>query len=139
MRIVASFLMGVLVLSIQGCYAEKTAVTLDSSIKPAQTEQISKIRQGKDWRNPWVMIYDNGVALSWGYPRQGKSVKCERLAEELAALPVSAWPYGRMISVQECGISGGGRQAEQYRKRAWDCIKTVSKRLDILVNAWPSA
>lgn len=139
MRVLVGFLIGGFLFSIQSCCARETAMTLDSKIKAGQTEQITRVRRSEDWKNPFIVIYDSEVMLTWSHPRKSKSIKIEKLAEELSAIPISAWPYGRIVAVQECGIGSGEQQAKQNRKHAWEHIKAVFRELNIVMNPWPSA
>lgn len=137
-----------IVLSTQVGYSQAMEPILDRRIEAGQIEMISKIKQSKDWRNPWIMINEDEVVLSWFVPgkdrsfpqdKESKTLKCEDLDSALRALPCSAWPYGRIVSVQERAIQSSDKLADQFRKHAWATTKAVFKRLDIVMNPWPAA
>jgi len=75
---------------------------------------------------------------SWGkHDAHSKDLQPEKVESFLIGLPVSAWPYGRIIEVSEQGVSNGGKEVEQYRKRSWAVIKAAMKRLDVIVELGP--
>lgn len=111
---------------------------LDPSIKAGQTGKIKEIRAASDWANPYISVADDAVSVSWGKPRQHKTFRAAEDVEKfLVSLPVSAWPYGRIIGMAENSIGGlpGGRD---YRKQSWQALAAAMKRLDVQINAWPS-
>lgn len=117
---------------------------LDPNIKAGQNGKISEIRDAGDWANPFITVSDDAITISWGksmhHKRLHQSVlkSPEEIESFLVGLPVSAWPYGRIIALSEHPIGGlpGGRA---YRKRSWDLIMAAMKRLDVQVNPWPCA
>jgi hypothetical protein len=117
---------------------------LDPNIKVVQTDKISEIRDADDWDNPFIKVCDDAITISWGKSMHHKPLhqsvlkRPEKIENFLVRLPVSAWPYGRIIALSEHPIGGlpGGRA---YRKRSWDLIMASMKRLDVQVNPWPGA
>lgn len=107
---------------------------LDPRIKAVKPGQ----NRGKDY-NPFITIHDKDMTISYGKPQKNKKIKVEELESFLLALPVSAWPSGRMVSLMKCGIKSGSKQVENYRERTWVEINIILKRLEIEPNYWPSA
>jgi hypothetical protein len=115
---------------------------LDPNIKVGLTGKISEIRDAGDWANPFITVSDDAITISWGKSMHHKRLhhsvlkRAEEIEGFLVGLPVSAWPYGRIIALSEHPLGGlsGGRA---YRKQSWDLIMAAMKRLDVQVNPWP--
>lgn len=110
---------------------------LDPKIRRANPATYRHVRDAKDWRNPFVVVIPDGVWLTCqgaGIPR--RKVQVEKLADELVALPVSAWPYGRIVALQEASVRGG--EADDVRiERNLAEARRILEALHIKVNMWP--
>lgn len=77
-----------------------TAKRLGPGVTAPQHSMYASIGDPKDWRNPRVtissMIFVDSAAGRREVYRDG-------LADFLVSLPISAWPYGRVIMVSETG------------------------------------
>jgi hypothetical protein len=62
----------------------------------------------KTWRNPYLIIRSDGVALLDLQNNEEHIFRAEEVAETLAKLPPSAWPYGRVVAVAENATRGTG-------------------------------
>jgi hypothetical protein len=62
----------------------------------------------KGWRNPYLVVRTDGVDLLDAADSAEIHLKPEELVPSLGKLPVSAWPYGRVVAVAE-----GARRSEQ--------------------------
>ncbi len=118
-------------------FAEDRKMQLNPRIKAVMQDKVRE-GAGKIWPNPKITITDDMVSVSSG--KQHEQFKDKQMGEMekfLVSLPVSAWPYGRIIEVSELGISSGGLQGKEFRKRSWVLIRTVMKRLDVTVQLGP--
>ena len=59
----------------------------------------------KQWRNPYLIVGQDGISFFDVSDSEERLLKENELLDTLAALPASAWPYGRVVAVQEVGIS----------------------------------
>jgi len=73
-------------------------------IPPADPQKYSQTRNFKNWRNPYLIIRQSGVALLDANNNEERLINPTKLAEVLAQLPPSAWPYGRVVAVVENGV-----------------------------------
>lgn len=74
--------------------------------EPAKYERIVDMR---NWRNPYLIVRADGVALLDPADSAEILLKPDEVLAALAYLPASAWPYGRVVAVSE----NGPRSSEQ--------------------------
>jgi hypothetical protein len=103
----------VLLLSVVpvGCSSQRGAPSraLDPSttlqaIPAADSAQVDRIRDMKTWRNPYVIVRTDGVALLDAADNAEIRLKPAELLPALAALPASDWPYGRVVAAAETDV-----------------------------------
>ena len=68
------------------------------SADPAKYEHIHDM---KAWRNPYLIVRTDGVAIYDSVDSAEILVKPDDLLAALAKLPASYWPYGRVVAAQE--------------------------------------
>jgi hypothetical protein len=93
---------------LAGRPAQKDSEQLDPRIGPAHAQQYKSTRDGKDWKNPKLVIRRDGIEVIASGLRSGPIVAPADLQRTLIDLPVTAWPYGRVVPVHEKPNSGGG-------------------------------
>lgn len=71
------------------------------AIPAADSAQIERIRDMKTWRNPYLIVRPDGVALLDAADSAEIRLKPAELLPALAALPASNWPYGRVVAAAE--------------------------------------
>ena len=117
--------------------SQSAVFALDPRIPAAAQEKISSTRDGQTWVNPYLVIKSDGVAVTLRATSQEyDSVPIEKLASRLSRLPVDAWPYGRIVAVQEIGIRSGNDSALIARNRA--SVEKILRSLGLTINWWPS-
>ena len=71
----------------------------------------------KDWKNPYLIVREDGIGLLDLSNNEILILKPAEVPAALAALPPSAWPYGRVVAVQEGKMSGNPESSKvQIRK-----------------------
>jgi hypothetical protein len=111
---------------------------LDPKIPAAIHSRYKDIRDAKDWRNPILIVSPNDVEVRSSALIGGKKiVRPPDLRSVLIGLPVSAWPYGRVILGEDNGLAGGPN--DPAIKRNHDEAAEILKTLDIAVDWWPPA
>jgi hypothetical protein len=65
---------------------------------PAQYDHIQNMKQ---WRNPYLIVRADGVALYDSADSAEIILKPEDVLPALAKLPSSYWPYGRVVAATE--------------------------------------
>lgn len=105
-------------------------------IPPADPEKYRNVRDYKDWKNPYLFIRKDGVALLDVSNNEQRLFKPEDLPTVLAQLPQNAWPYGRAVAVSENGVLSSADDAVQIRKNRGIVLGTLES-LHILVPLMP--
>lgn len=95
-------------------------------------------KRGKSWRNPYLIVKPDGVALLDVDNNLEHIMKPDELTERLAALPSSAWPYGRVVAVTESATAKSEHDKAEMRKNKAIVAGTL-EGMHVLINWIPSA
>jgi hypothetical protein len=110
---------------------------LDSVPEP-NDEEIRKIRTAEDWHNPYVMVYrDNFELILPDRARTPERLLLAELEKSLLDLPVTRWPVGRVVAVQEIAIRSAGDD-EKIAKNI-RALKRMLQAHKVRVDLWPTA
>jgi hypothetical protein len=71
------------------------------AIPAADPVQFERIRDMKTWRNPYLIVRGDGVALLDAADNAEIILKPAELLPALAALPASNWPLGRVVAATQ--------------------------------------
>ena len=107
-------------------------------VPPADLSAIHRGRTPEEWKNPFLVIRREGVELSTSGGSTGvNSVSVDRMRDILVSLPADAWPYGRIVAVEEISLRFGNDSELIDRNRK--ALERMLGDLDIPINWWPSA
>lgn len=90
--------------------------TVLQSIPAANSAQYDHIRDMKSWRNPYLIVRSDGVALYDVADSAEIHLKPEELLPALAKLPASNWPYGRVVAAAETAARNSDQDAVAIRR-----------------------
>jgi hypothetical protein len=107
-------------------------------IPPADPRSYSHLRDMKNWRNPYLVIHKDGAGLLDVGNNEERLLKPEELPAALAGLPASAWPYGRVVAVQEIGLHGS-QEDEIALRRSRALVAGTLEEMHVLINWVPSS
>jgi hypothetical protein len=107
------------------------------AIPPASPEKYRGMVDMRGWQNPYLIIRADGVALLDAGNHEELLLKPAELTQALAKLPLSAWPYGRVVAVTENGVRGTGDHVPIRKNRA--LVAGTLESLHVLINWIPSA
>ena len=134
-----SLIVGLFCLSMSGFSAlaqSKAVEQLDSRIPTATPLKLEGVRDAKDWLNPSLSVCPQGVGLRVASIKSQSLVSIRDLRATLVKLPVNAWPYGRIVGLQDCSIGiPGDEQASRERMAA---VEAVLKALGLQTRLWPA-
>ena len=74
------------------------------------------MRDMKAWRNPYLIIRVDGVGLLDPANNEQHLLKPDEVLDALAALPATAWPYGRVVVVTENPLTNSEEQKVAIRR-----------------------
>lgn len=77
--------------------------SLTARLPSADPKKYRGIHDGKDWRNPCLIVRADGVTIS--RVNDGNPIPVKAVAAALEDLPDSAWPYGLVVAVQDYRIA----------------------------------
>lgn len=75
------------------------------TIPSADSAKYEHIKDMKTWRNPYLIVRSDGVALLDAADSAEIILKPDELLPALANLPRSNWPYGRVVAAAENGTA----------------------------------
>jgi hypothetical protein len=126
-----------------GCMVSST-ITAQSTLKariPASKPKVYRaIRDGKDWRNPYLIVNEDGVQVRrTGDDYDAQIVSVAEVLGVLEKLPASAWPYGLVVALQENGICCRESDGQARKHANWRELMDRLRRAGIVVSLVPSA
>jgi hypothetical protein len=102
-------------------------------IPAADPQKYAALKDMKAWRNPYLIVRLDGVGLLDVSNNEQQIVDPDKLPEALAKLPASAWPYGRIVAIQEISANASDQDRPTLRKnRALVAGSLESMKVDIV-------
>jgi hypothetical protein len=92
----------------------------------------------EDWKNPYLVVGRDSIeVIASGIPSVRRMVAPPALRRTLVDLPVTSWPYGRVVAVQPIGPRG----LRDDKPIADDFYATLAmlKTLQVTIETWPGA
>jgi hypothetical protein len=78
--------------------------------------QYEHVRDMKTWRNPYLIVRADDVALFDSAANAEIMLKPDELVPALARLPASNWPYGRVVAAATDRINASEQRAIAVRR-----------------------
>ncbi len=133
--------------------SEATARTSLEEIPPPLKHRYLDVHSTDAWQNPFLSVHRDSVTLRVIFPRQTGSaldagtmlhpdaarkqeleVRLNELPEALAAVPDFAWPYGRVVAIEE-SPTAARQDRPQVRRNVEAAIRIIND-LDVVVDEW---
>ena len=86
------------------------------AIPAANIAQFERIHDMKTWRNPYLIVRRDDVALLDVADSAEILLKPAELLPALAALPASNWPYGRVVAAAENSARSSDQDSVAIRR-----------------------
>jgi hypothetical protein len=90
--------------------------TILQTIPSADPAQYDHVQDMQKWRNPYLIVRADGVALLDSADSAELTVKPDDLLAELARLPASRWPYGRVVAAAENAVRASEQDGIAIRR-----------------------
>ena len=113
------------------------SLPLQSRIPKPDPKKYDPIREGKDWKNPILLVRPEGIEVV-GVTPAAQAIPAESVPDKLEHLPDSAWPYGLIVMVEDAGIVSSVRALPRIQANRAKLLKILRAR-GIAVDLWPSA
>src|SRR5262249_40011086 len=99
----------------------------------------SAVRDGQNWRNPYLIVTEDGVQTrKKGDDYTASIVPVNDVVRFLEDLPLSNWPYGLVVAVQDQGICCRYTDGEARIRSIHVELVSRLKRSGIGVSLWPT-
>jgi len=104
-----------------GCSSPSAAFPPDpgtvlQAIPPADAARYEHIQDMKNWRNPYLIVRADGVALLDAADNTEIILKTDELLAALARLPAEKWPYGRVVAATENSAKASEQDSVAIRR-----------------------
>ncbi len=86
------------------------------AIPSADSAKYESVRDMKNWRNPYLIVRPDGVALYDTADSAEIILKPNELLPALAKLPSTDWPYGRVVAATENNLRTSDQDGVAIRK-----------------------
>jgi hypothetical protein len=117
---------------------EAAAATRIQAIPAADPAKFHDIHVTKSWKNPYLIVKPEGVALLDVANNEEHIMHPDELTRKLAQLPDSAWPYGRVVAVTEVAAAGSDHDKAEIRKNKAIVAGTL-EGMHVAINWIPAA
>ena len=114
-----------------------TQTSLQSRIPKPDPKKYHAIQDGKDWKNPELVVRPEGIEVV-GITPAGQAIPAESVPDKLEHLPDSAWPYGLIVMVSDAGIVSSSNVQPSIQANRARLLK-ILKAHGIAVDLWGSA
>ena len=108
------------------------------AIPLANSAKYHNIRDMKNWRNPYLIVRPDGVALFDVADSAEIILKPDELLPALAKLPASNWPYGRVVAAAESSLTGSEQDRIAIRRNK-GIVGGILESAHIAIDWVPSA
>jgi hypothetical protein len=105
-KLSAAFVLGLSVL-LAACSTQQSVATppdpesILEALPKADPAQYDRIQNMKQWRNPYLIVRADGIVLYDSIDSAEIILKPKEVIPQLAKLPASNWPYGRVVAAAE--------------------------------------
>ena len=134
----------IVVCLMAGCSNDRASETPDpqtilQTIPAPDSAKYAHVRDMKNWRNPYLIVRADGVALFDVADSAEIILKPDELLPALAKLPASNWPYGRVVAAAEAHLQGASEQDRVAIRRNKGIVGGMLQGAHIVVDWVPSS
>jgi hypothetical protein len=131
-------------ISLVGCSSQQDAPKAPApevvlqAIPAADPAKFERIHDMKTWRNPYLIVRRDGVALLDAADNAEIILKPAELLPALAALPASNWPLGRVVAATESSRAVSEQDQVEIRRNK-GIMGGMLKAANVAIKWVPSA
>ena len=138
--LIAFVLVGALVACSKPPQPETTETPQPTGLESIPAPDSSKYPNFSDmtaWKNPYLVVREDGIGFVDLSNREIHLLTQEEIPAELAALPSSAWPYGRVVLISQAVPKNPSEQAKADLRKNRALLLGTLKELDVQVREAP--
>ncbi len=117
--------------------AETRQQTGLESIPAPDPAKYPKISDMGSWQNPYLVVREDGIGFVDLSNHEIHILKPEEIPAELASLPSSAWPYGRVVLIAQASPKDATEQTKVTLRENRALLLGTLKELDVLFREAP--
>jgi hypothetical protein len=106
-------------------------------IPDADPAKFPKFEDLSGWQNPYFVVREDGVGLVDLANHEVHILTPEQIPAELATLPLSAWPYGRVVLVTQATPKNPSDQAKAELRKNRALLAGTLKELGVQIQEAP--
>ncbi len=96
-----------------------------------------RLQEMNQWKNPQLVVREDGIGLVDFDNHEVRILTPEQIPAELATLPLSAWPYGRVVLVGQAAPSDSSEQTKARLRETRGLLMGTLKELQVQVREAP--
>ena len=89
------------------------------------------------WKNPQLVVRDDGIGLVDVENHEVHILKIEQVEAELVSLPISAWPYGRVVLLSQAAPRDKSDEAKARLRENRGLLVGTLKNLQVKIREAP--
>ncbi len=143
-----TFLTLILLIGCAACTKPTEAPAPEASPAPPQETGLERVPEPDptkyprmedlpQWKNPQLVVREDGIGLIDLENREIHILKMEQVEAELVSLPISAWPYGRVVLLSQAAPSDGSEQAKIRLRENRGLLVGTLKNLQVKIREAP--
>lgn len=109
--------------------------SLENRVPAPHPEMFEQIRDARDWRNPILIIHAKEIEIRSIYGEWRGDV--EMVTNQLERLDAAAWPYGRVVLMQDSSLINGFADLPSIRRNR-GVLRDSLQKLKVQVVLFPS-
>lgn len=114
------------------------SLDLQKRIPKADPKKYLSIGDASQWHNPYLVVDRDGIEVT-GITGVGQTIPVDLVPETLNRSPISAWPYGLVVGVQENGIVPLEEETDHRQAKELDRLIELLKKMGIAVRLYVPA
>jgi hypothetical protein len=107
------------------------------SIPAPDPSKYPSIADMSRWKNPYLVVREDGIGIVDLSNREIHMLKPEEIPAELATLPLSAWPYGRVVLVAQAVPKNPSAETKTRLRENRALLLGTLKELDVQYRETP--
>lgn len=106
-------------------------------IPEADSTKYPRLEDLAQWKNPQLVVREDGIGLVDVENHEVHILKMEQVEAELVSLPLSAWPYGRVVLLSQAAPLDKSEEAKARLRENRGLLVGTLKNLQVKIREAP--